>query len=208
MTDQQIQTRPVQPAAHHDDAQARIDSWWLLPTAEEADAAARRALEVMPRTDGLLRFSVLRAPAEPALFLQSLWTTAAARDHYVHQVAAAPRAAVDERAPGIQRDRALTEIVAVVAHSELVAEKWVTRRIPVVEDARAQVDREIARLRGHDAPGLVRASIGLARDEHGEPVEVVVIEERNGPTGDVLGYEPVGAVASARETLTSVTPAM
>lgn len=196
MTDQQ--TRPVQVAAHHFDAQARIDSWWLLPTAEEADAASRGALEVMPGTDGLLRFSVLRAPAEPALFLQSLWATAAARDHYVHQVAAVPRAAVDERAPGIQRDRALTEIVAELVNSDADAEKWVTRRIPVVGDAQAMVDQEVARLRGEDAPGLVRASIGLARGEDGEPVEAVVVEERIGSTGDLLAYEPVGAVAPPR----------
>ncbi|MDA3643206.1 hypothetical protein LZ318_20635 [Saccharopolyspora indica] len=195
MTDEQTRMRPVQAAAHHDDARARIDSWWLLPTAEEADAAARGALEVMPRADGLLRFSVLRSPAEPALFLQSLWVTAAARDHYVQQVAAAARASVDERAPGIQRDRALTEIVAEVVHSDAVAGKWVTRRLPVVESAQARVDEEVDRLRGEDAPGLVRASIGLARGERGEPVEVVVVEERS---GGVLGYEPVGAVAPVK----------
>ncbi|MER7009897.1 hypothetical protein ABT324_00515 [Saccharopolyspora sp. NPDC000359] len=199
MTDHEPRMRPVRVATHHDDAQVRIDSWWLLPTAEAAEVAARRALEVMPRTDGLLRFSVLRAQGAPGLFLQSLWATAAAREHYVQQVAVVPMAAVNEHAPGIQRDRALTEVVAGIVHSGADAEKWVTRRSPVDGGAQAAVDREVARLRGQDAPGLVRASMGLARGERGEPVEVVVIEERNGPTGDVLAYEPVGALASARD---------
>lgn len=198
MTDQQPQMRPVQITGHHDDARARIDSWWRLPTVEEADTAARRALEVMPASDGLLRFSVLRAAAEPVVFLQSLWTTVAARDHYVRQVASVPRAAVDAQAPGIQRDRALTEIVAEVVHADAVAEKWVTQRFPVVGDAQALVDQQVTRLSGQDAPGLVRASLGLARGEDGEPVEVVVIEERTGVTGDVLAYEPVGAVTPSR----------
>ncbi|GCE00476.1 hypothetical protein [Embleya hyalina] len=201
MTDQRNQTRAMRPthvATHHDDATARIDSWWRLPTAAAADEAARGALEVMPRTDGLIRFSVLRSPTEPTLFLQSLWTTAAARDHYVHHVAPIPGAAVNNRVPDIERDRSLTEIVAVVAHVDTVAEKWMTRRLPATDEAGVQtlVKQQTARLRAENTSGLVRATLGVGRDEDGNPIEVIVIEEWSGSThSDVLAYEPFGAVA-------------
>ncbi|UUS34612.1 MULTISPECIES: hypothetical protein [Streptomyces] len=200
MTDHQNQGRAMRPTrvvAHHDDAKARIDSWWRLPTAAKADEAARGALEVMPWSDGLIQFSVLHAPTEPTLFLQSLWTTAAARDHYVHQVASIPSAAIDDRVPDIERDRSLTEIVAVVAHVDTVADKWITRRLPATDDAGVQalVKQEAARLRGEKEPGLVRATLGVGRDEDGNPIEVIVIEERSGSThSDVLAYEPFGAI--------------
>ncbi|WP_166027936.1 hypothetical protein [Streptomyces chilikensis] len=203
MTDQQNQARamrPTQVATHHDDAKARIDSWWRLPTAAEADKAARGALEAMPWSDGLIQFSVLHSPGEPTLFLQSLWTTAAARDHYVHHVAPIPRATIDDRFPDIERDRSLTEIVAVVAHGDTVAEKWITRRLPATDDASAQalVARQTARLRGEKTQGLVRATLGVGRDEDGNPTEVIVIEEWSGSThSDVLAYEPFGAITPA-----------
>ncbi|MEU9982082.1 hypothetical protein [Streptomyces sp. NPDC050856] len=200
MTDQQNQARAMRPthvATHHDDAKARIDSWWRLPTAAEAEKAARGALEAMPWSDGLIQFSVLHSPAEPTLFLQSLWTTAAARDHYVHHVASIPRAAIDDRVPDIERDRSLTEIVAVVAHVDTVAEKWITRRLPATDDAGVQalVKQQTARLRGEKTPGLVRATLGVGRDEDGNPIEVIVIEEWSDSThSDVLAYEPFGAI--------------
>jgi hypothetical protein len=200
MTDQQSQVRAMRPtrvATHHDDAKARIDSWWRLPTAAEADKAARGALEVMPWSDGLIQFSVLHSPAEPTLFLQSLWTTATARDHYVHHAASIPRAAIDRRVPDVERDRSLTEIVAVVAHVDTVAEKWTTRRLPVTDGGGVQalVKRQTARLRGEQTPGLVRATLGIGRDEDGNPIEVIVIKEWSDSThSDVLAYEPFGAV--------------
>jgi quinol monooxygenase YgiN len=200
MTDQQNRARAMRPthvATHHDEAGARIDSWWRLPTAAEAEKAARGALEAMPWSEGLIQFSVLHSPGEPTLFLQSLWTTAAARDHYVHHVASTPRAAVDDQVPGIERDRALTEIVAVVAHVDTVAEKWTTRRLPATDDAGVQalVQQQTARLRDERTQGLVRATLGVGRDEDGNPTEVVVIEEWAGPTrSDLLAYEPFGAI--------------
>jgi quinol monooxygenase YgiN len=200
MTDQQNQARAMRPthvATHHDDAKARIDSWWRLPTAAEADKAARGALEAMPWSAGLIRFSVLRSPAEPTLFLQSLWTTAAARDHYVHHVAPIPRAAIDDRVPAIERDRSLTEIVAVVAHVDTVAEKWTTRRLPATDEAGVQalLKQHTARLRGEETQGLVRATLGVGRDEDGNPIEVIVIEEWSDSThSDVPAYEPFGAI--------------
>jgi quinol monooxygenase YgiN len=199
MTDQKNRTRTMRPvgvAARHSTARARIDSWWRLPTGAEADEAARIALEAMPSAEGLIQFSVHRSPEEPALFLQSLWTSVAARDHYVRNVAATASAAVDDRAPNIARDRLLTEIVHVIDHTDRIAEAWVTRRLPAQDTAgaRALAQQEDHRLRAEPSTGLVRASVGIGRGE-AVPVEIVVVEEWAGPVPtDGPAYRPFGAV--------------
>lgn len=179
------------------EAKARIDSWWRLPTAAAADEAARGALELMPWSAGLIRFAVFRSPTEPTVFLQSLWTTAAARDHYVHHVAPVPRASIDDRVPQIERQRSLTEVVAVVTHADAVAAKWTTRRLPATAEAdlHALVSHETARLREGQPPGLVRATVGIGHDLDGKPTEVIVTEEWSDP--DLSGYAPFGAVTPA-----------
>ncbi|MEU0468822.1 hypothetical protein ABZ215_32875 [Amycolatopsis sp. NPDC006131] len=187
MADQLTAMRPAPVATHHEDAAARIDSWWRLPSAAAADEAARAALAAMPRADGLLRFSVLRSPSEPLVFLQSLWTSAPAREHYVRHVAASPRASVDDKVPGIERDRALTEVIGAVTFADAPAAKWVTRRLPAT-DVRALAERELARPRTE--PGLVRVAVGAGEGE------VVVVEEWTASASpDGVFYEPVGAVA-------------
>ncbi|PPK63675.1 hypothetical protein V5P93_002235 [Actinokineospora auranticolor] len=181
--------RQTTVSGHAVTAGVRIDSWWRLPTPEEADAAAEAALAAMPAVAGLLRFSVLRSPTEPTLFLQSLWVDAPHRDAYVQNVAAAPRAAVDEKVPTIIRDCALTEITHVIVHAETPAASWRTRRIPTT-DPHALAAEEESRLRRTPPAPLLRASIGIT------PTEVVVIEEWTG-VAPAPAYLPLGAVTPA-----------
>ncbi|WP_143589945.1 hypothetical protein [Streptomyces africanus] len=85
----------------------------------------------------------------------------------------------------------------MVAHVDTVAEKWTTRRLPVTDDGGVQalVKQQTARLRGEQTPGLVRATLGIGRDQDGNPIEVIVIKEWSDSThSDVLAYEPFGAM--------------
>ncbi|MBM7774995.1 quinol monooxygenase YgiN [Actinokineospora baliensis] len=176
--------------------EASINSWWRLPTAADAAAAARGALSAMPRVEGLIRFAVLRSPTEPVLFLQSLWASRTARDHYVDTIASTARAAVDTLVPTIERDRSLTEIRHTITHTDRAARSWTAHRLPVLDlvAAHGLARRESLRLRTTPPPGLARATIGVTDDD---TPEVVVVEE----WADTLptdAYLPFGVISGWR----------
>ena len=84
-------------------AGAIIASQWTLPSAGAVQAAGRAALDAMPATPGLSRFSVYSGDEDSTLFLLSQWRNEASRDAWTRN-GTATRQSVDDAVPGIRRD--------------------------------------------------------------------------------------------------------